>query len=207
MLHGHRDNHGRELRALRLVDGHRVGQRDFIQFTVVVRHQPVVEPYRDFLLDGIDLLDHADVTIEDFFFVVVLRLDDLVPDLEPPAESLRGGFTETNGIQSTLEHRVQLTDADRAPVHRAQNLYVADWFEVMPFRDSVLHQLHQCRGDFLRRIALDEIEVRARLRRPQLRHLPLTNQVSVGDDFAACRLPEYFSQTNDGYHAAFDQVA
>src|ERR1035441_1087126 len=160
MLHGHRDNHGRELRALRLVDGHRVGQRDFIQFTVVVRHQPVVEPYRDFLLDGIDLLDHADVTIEDFFFVVVLRLDDLVPDLEPPAESLRGGFTETNGIQSTLEHRVQLADSDRSPVHWAQNLNVADGIEPMPSWDAVLNESYQGCRDLLRCVPANRMEDR-----------------------------------------------
>src|ERR1022692_3591960 len=50
---------------------------------VVVDNQPVVEPYRDFLLGGIDLLDHADVTIENFLLVVVLRLDYLVPEPVP----------------------------------------------------------------------------------------------------------------------------
>src|SRR5664280_1191763 len=129
MLHGYRDNHGRELRALRLVDSHRVRQRDLVQFPVVVDNQPFVEPYRDFLLHGVDPLDHAYVAVEDLLFVVVLSLDDLVPDLEPPAESLRGGFTEPNGIQSTLEHRVQLADSDRSPVHWAQNLNVTDWVE------------------------------------------------------------------------------
>src|ERR1019366_4675140 len=129
MLHGDPDDHRRKLRALRLVDSHRVGQRDFIQLPEVVRHQPVIEPYRDFLLDGIDFLDHADVTIEDLFLVVVLRLNHLVPDLEPPAESLRGGFTEPNGIQSALEYRVQLADSDRSPVHWAQNLTVAEGVE------------------------------------------------------------------------------
>jgi len=114
MLHGHRDNHRWELRALRLVDGHRVSQRDFVQFPVVINNQPVIEPYRDFLLDGIDLLDHADVPVEHFLLVVVLSLDDLVSDLEPPAESLRGGLTGTNRVESPLKHRVQLADSDRA---------------------------------------------------------------------------------------------
>src|SRR5664280_989960 len=99
MLHGYRDNHGRELRALRLVDSHRVRQRDLVQFPVVVDNQPFVEPYRDFLLHGVDPLDHAYVAVEDLLFVVVLSLDDLVADL------------------------------DRSPVHWAQNLNVTDWVE------------------------------------------------------------------------------
>jgi hypothetical protein len=111
-----------------------------------------------------NLLDHADVAIEDLLLVVVLRLDDLVPDLEPPAKSLRGGFTETNRIQSTLEHDVQFADSDRSPVHWAQNLNVTDWVEPMALRDSVLHQPHQGCDDLIGRIPLDEMEVGARLR-------------------------------------------
>src|ERR1035438_1816782 len=140
MLHGHRDDHRRELRALRLVDSYGVGQRDLVQFPVVVDNQPVVEPYRDFLLHGIDLLDHADVAVEDLLLLVVLRLDDFVPNLEPPSKSLRGGLTRTNRVQSALEHCVQLADSDRAPIHRAQDLYVTNGVEAMALGNSVLNQ-------------------------------------------------------------------
>ena len=45
VLHCHWDEHRGKLRALRLVDGDRVRQRDFVQLPEVVRHQPVIEPY------------------------------------------------------------------------------------------------------------------------------------------------------------------
>ena len=48
MLRGNRDDHRRELRALRLADCHCVRQRDLVQFPMVVDNQFVVEPYRDF---------------------------------------------------------------------------------------------------------------------------------------------------------------
>src|ERR1017187_8111793 len=61
---------------------------------------------------------------------------------------------------------LRLTDSDRASVHRAQHLDVADRIELMPFRDSVLYQLHQGRGDLDRRVALNEMEVGTWLSRP-----------------------------------------
>ena len=42
--------------------------------------------------------------IEHFLLVVVLRLNDLVPDLESPSKPLHRGFTGPNGVQSTLKH-------------------------------------------------------------------------------------------------------
>ena len=42
----------------------------------------------------------------------------------------------------------------------------------------------------------DEVEVSARLRCPELRHLPLADEVGAGNDLAAGGLPEYFGQAN-----------
>src|ERR1035437_8818449 len=139
MLHGDWDDHRRELRALRLVDGYGVGKRDLIQLAEVVRDQPVVESDGEFLFHLIDLLDGADVPVEDLLRVVDLRLNHFVPNLEPPSKSLRGGLTGTNRVQSALEHCIQLADSDRTPIHRAQNLYVTDGVEVMALGNSVLN--------------------------------------------------------------------
>jgi undecaprenyl pyrophosphate synthase len=43
MLHCHRNHDWWKFRTLRPVNGHRLGQRDFIKLTEVIRHQPVVE--------------------------------------------------------------------------------------------------------------------------------------------------------------------
>ena len=116
MLHGDRDDHRWELRALRLVDGDCVRQRDFVQLPEVARHQPVVESDGEFLFDGIDPLDGADVAVEHFLLVAVLGLDDLVTDLEPPSKSLNGGLSGPNRVQSTLEHSVQFADSVHRPL-------------------------------------------------------------------------------------------
>ena len=112
VLHGHRNHHRRELRALRLVDGHRVGQGDFVQLSEFVWHQPVVEADRKLLFDGIDLLDDADIAVEHFLLVVVLSLDNLVTHLESPSKPFSGGLTRSNRVQSTLKRRVQLADTN-----------------------------------------------------------------------------------------------
>ncbi len=184
-----------------------VGQRNLIQLAEVVFHQPVIESDREFLLNRIDLLDGADVAIKHFLLVVVLRLDDFVPDLEPPSKSLNGGLTWPNRVQSALQHDVQLADSDRSPIHRAQNLNVADRVEPMPLRDSILNQPNQGCGYILRRIPFYEVEVGTGLRCAKLRHFPLANEVGAGNDLTGGCLPEHFGQTNDRYHAAIDQVS
>jgi hypothetical protein len=77
-----RNHYRQELRALGLVDGDCVSRRDVIQLTVVAGHQTVVVPDEDLLLDMFDLLNGADVAIENFFLVVVLCLNDFIANLE-----------------------------------------------------------------------------------------------------------------------------
>jgi hypothetical protein len=55
-------------------------------------------------------------------------------------------------------------------------------------------------------VPLDEIEVGAGLGCAKFRHLPLADQMRAGDDLAGGRLPEHFSQSNDGNHSALNQV-
>ena len=76
--------------------------------------------------------------VEDLLLIVVLGLDDLVPNLEPPAKSLSGGFTEPSRVERTLERRVQFTHPDQSSVHWAQDLNIADRVEPAPGRLSVL---------------------------------------------------------------------
>ena len=51
------------------------------------------------------------ITVEDLLFVVVLGLDGLVPDLEPPAKSLSGGFTGPSGSPPDVASGARRLDA------------------------------------------------------------------------------------------------
>ena len=102
VLRGQRNYHRRELRSLRLVDRDRIGQGDLVQLPEVVLNQPFVEAHCDLLLDGINALDDPDVAVEHVLVVVVLGLDDLVADLEPPSEPLDAGLAGSGRVQYLL---------------------------------------------------------------------------------------------------------
>src|SRR4029077_6211267 len=90
---------------------------------------------------------------EHVLVVVVLRLDDLIADLEPPAEPLHGGLTGSGWVQYLLQGCVQFAHAERSPVHRAKNLNVADRVETKPFWNPLLHHLDQRCCDPFRGVA------------------------------------------------------
>jgi hypothetical protein len=60
--------------------------RNLVQFPEVVLYQPVIEGHRQLLIDWVDTLDDPGVRFEYLLAVVFLRLDDLVANLESPAE-------------------------------------------------------------------------------------------------------------------------
>src|SRR5260370_38438384 len=107
--------------------GHRVGQGDFVQLAEFILHQPVVEPDREFLFDGIDPLDGADIPVEDFFLVVVLRLNDLIPHLEPPSKPFSGGLTRARPVHNTPGGPLPIPRPARTPGRRAAELGRAGW--------------------------------------------------------------------------------
>ena len=129
MLRRERDHDGGKLRALGFVDGYGVSECYFVQLAKIVNHLPLIELHRDLALDQVDLRNLPNVAVEHVLVVVVLRLDDLVPDPEPPAELLHDWFLGPGRIQLGLESRVQLADAERATVHRAEHLDVTDGFQ------------------------------------------------------------------------------
>src|SRR5205823_144082 len=102
VLRGERYHHRRKLRPLRLVDGNRVTQRDFIQFPEVVLHKPIIKADRNLMLDWVDAFNGSDVAVEDLLVIVVLRLDDLVANLESPSEPLDGGLAGSGWVQYLL---------------------------------------------------------------------------------------------------------
>src|SRR5208283_3842729 len=143
---------------------------------------------------------------EHVLVVVVLRLDDLVADLETPSEPLHGRLTGSGWVQYLLQGCVEFTDTERSTVHRAKNLNVADRVETKPFWNPLLHQLDQRCRDLLRVVPLDEMEVGTRVGTAHVWHLPPANPVRVGDDVAVRRLPEHFGQPHNWHDPALDQV-
>ena len=76
-------------------------------------------------LYGIDALDDSHVAIEDVLVVVVLRLDDLVADLESPSEPLHGlltgsgwGSMPSARLPSSPAHRAIRGSSGREPARR-----------------------------------------------------------------------------------------
>ena len=88
VLHRQRDDHRGELRALGLVDGDGVGQRDFVQFPKIVNDLALVELHPHLPLEGVDAQHVAQIPIKHLLVVVVLSLHDFVAHPELPAELL-----------------------------------------------------------------------------------------------------------------------
>jgi hypothetical protein len=98
----------------------------FVQFAEIVFHHSVIEANHNLMLDRIYPLNGSHISVEHFLVIVVLRLDDLVPYLEAPTEPLNKRLTGLSRIQRPLQGCVQFPDAERSPVHRAENLHIAD---------------------------------------------------------------------------------
>jgi hypothetical protein len=90
VLGSQRDHHRWKFRSLRLVDRDGISWGNFIQFTEIVFHNPVIEANHNLMLDCIYPLNGSHVPVEHILVVVVLRLDDLVPGKRHPNRSTEG---------------------------------------------------------------------------------------------------------------------
>jgi hypothetical protein len=96
--------------------------------------------------------------------------------------------------------------AERAPLHRTQDLHVADGIEPEPFRYSVADDLDYFRRGLFRLLHLDKEEIRVFAKSRPLRHLTPIDTVSVDDDPAFWRLPKNLRQSRDCYCPGSDNV-
>ena len=78
MIHQDRHDHDRVLRALGFVDGRGIGQDKFVQFGDILGNRPAIEDDGQLPVLRIDGVDHADIAVKDFLFVVVPDLHDFV---------------------------------------------------------------------------------------------------------------------------------
>src|SRR6516225_1809245 len=122
---GHNGNEHRGVfRALALVDGHRVGWDEHVEFAEPVGHRTAVKAGGEIAGFGVEVLHEAYVTVVDLLVVIVLDLHHLVARREGPAESLDLAFA--GRVHGCLQFEIEGASADPAAVHRAENLDVAD---------------------------------------------------------------------------------
>jgi hypothetical protein len=102
MLRAHGDDDAGELAALAFVDGQRVGELQFVEFAGLVFDEALrIVAHVDLQRIGVDGGDVADVAVEDFLVVVVVRLDDLVADAEGDAEALDSNLISFGGFSAS----------------------------------------------------------------------------------------------------------
>jgi len=134
---------------------------------------------------------------------IVLGLHDLVAGGEARSETFDPvGHVRVQGL---LEIGVQYPRAERAALHRAEDLDVADRVQAETLRDPVPDDLDDLGGSRLGLAGLDEIEIGRLVALGSFRHLAATHAVGVNDD-PARRLPERLGQPGDRQRAGGDDV-
>jgi hypothetical protein len=82
----------------------------------------------------------------------------------------------------------------RRPIHRAENLDIADWIETKAARDAGFDKLYDARNCGLGIVSLDKIEVALGFRSAKIGNDTLIDAVGIHDDLTLGRLPEYFGE-------------
>lgn len=122
VAHAHRHDYHRELRALALVNGDGIGERQFIELRHVVFNRVAVEDHGQCSVGGIDSGDIADVAVEYVLVVIVANLHHLVAlAIDVP------GTTQTwaVGIESGLKYGIEIGRANFSALHGCEHLYLA----------------------------------------------------------------------------------
>ncbi len=192
-----------ELRALALVNRQHVGQGQFIQVLEVIHHLPAFEQHREFLLDPVDLFDHAQVAVKHVPIVIVLGLDDAVSNAVRPAEAF--DFRPAIGrIQGRLQHLVEIARAQLPAIHGSQDLDIGPAIQSEAGGNPFPDQPYDPLLNVLRLVGLDEVEIRERLGGGQRRQLTLVDRVGRGHDPALRGLAEDLGQPHHGHDPGGD---
>lgn len=193
--------------ALGFVDSYGVGEGEFVQFAEVVGNVAVVKADGGDLFDGVNFCDLADVAVEDFFVVVVFGLDDFVAGAELPTEAVDGGLVWLRGVEGVLEFGVEVSGAEAAAVHGAEDLEVSNGFCLKSLRDAVFDDVKEGGEDFFGFVALDEEKVGIGRSGGECRSLSSVDLVGGGNDLASGGLAEDFGESDDGNGCAGDEVS
>ena len=197
--HGHHDDG--IFAALGLVDGGGVGKDQLVQLRYVVLDAPVVEADRQRPVLQVHPLDDADVAVEDFLFIVVPDLHDLVA---LPVYVTPSAQATLAGVYGLLQELVEVRGADHAALHRGEDLNLAGTDAVIAGELGLYQLLDGGRG-LLRRLPLHEEKVGV----PavgEVGHLAAIDAVGVHDDTAGLRLAEDPGQTDNREAAGVDDI-
>ena len=189
------------------MNGDGVSRRKLVQLAEVVDHLLILESDGHALVGEVDHLYPPHVAVEDILVIVVLHLNDLVPDTEIPSELLDLGPSRPSGVEEDLQSPVHLPGPQRAAMHGTEHLDVLDGVDTQPSGDPLLYKLRHQPGNLLRIFPLQEIEVRVgRGSRDRGRRLAAIDLVRGGDDPAVSRLAKDFFQPDHRHHPAGDHM-
>src|SRR6185437_7422747 len=204
MLRHQRDHHRRIFRALALVDRRSIRQHQLIEFAEAVGHLPAVKADDKLALLLSDPLHDAKIAVVDLTVVIVLDLHDLVARTEGPAKTLNACLAWW--IERLLQFDVQRASAQPTTVHWAQHLNIADRVQSEGLGNAVPYQRDDLADTLLRRLRVDEVEIRQGSVVGQFGHLPAIYPVSIDNDTTARRLAEYLGQADDRDQLTGDDV-
>ena len=184
------------------MDGGGVGQRQLVEFRVLVLDAVAIERDSQRPLLRVNMLHRADVAIEHVLVVVVAYLHHAIA---PTVLESATRKAVANGVDSLLKGDVQVRGSHHTALHRGQHLDVVG-ADVVSLGYAVAHDVH----DFLRRplgvFLLNKEEV-GRAPVADIGESSLVDLVGIGDDTARLRLAEDARQSDDGNCARVDDVA
>ena len=120
---GHQQGHDHDgiFRALRLMDGGGVGQRQLVEFRVLVLDAVAIERDSQRPLLRVNILHRADVAVEHVLVVVVAYLHHAIA---PTVLESATRKAVANGIDSLLKGDIQVGGSHHTALHRGQHLDV-----------------------------------------------------------------------------------
>ena len=101
---------------------------------------------------------------------------------------------------------VERPRAERAALHRAENLNVANWVEAKAPRNPVADNFHDLRRSLLGIVGFDKPEIRILAALWPFRHFTAIDPVRVDDDPTLGGLTKHLGQPRDRYRAGIDNV-
>src|ERR1700674_1462911 len=101
---------------------------------------------------------NSNVAGEHLLPVIVLGLNHFVPRLEAPSVFFDGFLGVPGRVQCPLQAKIQLSNAQRSPVHWTQNLDVPDRIKAKADRYPMLDEVDQGGHDLLGIITLHKMK-------------------------------------------------
>jgi hypothetical protein len=119
MLSQEGHDHGLIFTALRFMDRDGIGEGDVIELIFFITHGSPIKINSNPVFLFVNIDDKANVTVEDFFLVVIADLHDFIVELYLPTSNFE---TFVVGIQPLLEFAIEIIHSHHTLVHGADHL-------------------------------------------------------------------------------------